>query len=131
MNAEKERIEFVARIIKSNKDFDAIHFFEYINFVVFDKNYYNKVIDLTIHYNGDSSDIYKIIKDYMDVNYIKEIAPLDFENLYDQEVYINNVLITNDMINKVIEFMKINNFPMINYIYGMLISRYIYKGTFE
>lgn len=131
MCSEKEKIYLLARIIQSNKDFDVIHFFDYIDFVEFNESYYDNVIYLTNHY-FDDSDIYKTIKEYMDDKYIKEIAPLNFETLYDDpDIYINNIQITNDIINKVIEFMRIKDYPMINYIYCVLLERYLDKGSFE
>lgn len=126
MNFEKEKLYYVAMKIKLKHDkFTVINFFKYINFVEFDENYYDHVMNLINNYYGENSLIYNIIKKFMDDNYIKEIAPLDFDSLFDNDVYINNVLITEDMINNILDYMKTNNYPMINYVYGYLINKYV------
>lgn len=124
MNFEKEKLYYVAMKIKLKRDkFTVINFFKYINFVEFNENYYDHVMNLINNYYGENSLIYNIIKKFMDDNYIKEIAPLDFDSLFDNDVYINNVLITEDMINNILDYMKTNNYPMINYVYGYLINK--------
>ena len=126
MNKEKIKIfNLFTKIMDDKKNFDSLEFFKYIDFISYDENYHDKVLEEISKHFGKDSSIYRIIKKYMDDNYIDDIKPINYDKLYDQELYMNNKLVTNEIVDKVLEIIELMEYPKINYVFGRVLVKYL------
>lgn len=124
MNEEKIKIfNLFTKIMDDRKELDPLDFFKYFDFIPYDETYHDKVLEEIEKYFGKNSAIYRIIKKYMNDNYIDDIKPINYDKLYDQEFYMNNQIVTNETVDKVLEIIDLMNYPKINYVFGKVLVK--------
>lgn len=120
-----EMYKKLAYLIKNNYNFEIIDFFKNINDYKYGKKFLNEISNDLARMFSVGSHIYKIITNYIVLNHIDIIYPVSKEELYKLDVYINDILVTEDIIDNVFKYIEVYNYPKINYVYCDILKKYL------
>lgn len=130
MNKTNISLENIAYAIntgkfKDGKDFTLLEFFKYIPFIETSEKFFITIDKYISDNYGVNSYVYRTIIEYIKNNQIDKIYDVKKEKLYSNDVYIDDVLITPQIIDDVFKYIDVYKYPKVNYVYCEVLQMYL------
>ena len=129
MEFEKIKYKYLAKLIKNGvykdgKKFLNIDFFKFVSNYEYGENFYEFMQNELKLYFDESDITYQTIIEFIKKNKYFVVNQISRQWVLEHPLRKFNESITNEMINKIFDYMELNGYPSINYVYSYIFYNY-------